>query len=67
MLSTLFLQDSFHQWQIVFWILAVTYISAAVVFVIIGTGDLQSWNNPPERVKIGDVAQEEGMPLKNEK
>ncbi|KAH8377146.1 hypothetical protein KR093_003693, partial [Drosophila rubida] len=59
--------QTFHQWQIVFWILAATYISAAIVFVVIGTGELQSWNNPPERKKIGDVAQEEGMPLKTEK
>ncbi|KAH8403389.1 hypothetical protein KR222_011813, partial [Zaprionus bogoriensis] len=58
---------SFHQWQIVFWILAGTYISAALVFVALGTGKLQSWNNPPERKKIGDVAPEEGVPLKNEK
>ncbi|SPP79148.1 sialin [Drosophila guanche] len=58
---------SFHQWQIVFWILAVTYISGAVVFAILGSGELQPWNNPPERKKISDVTQEEGVPLKNEK
>lgn len=60
-------QDSFHQWQTVFWILAATYISGAVVFAILGSGELQPWNNPPERVKISDVTQEEGVPLKNEK
>ncbi|XP_001356729.3 sialin [Drosophila pseudoobscura] len=58
---------SFHQWQIVFWILAATYISAAVVFVVLGSGELQPWNNPPERKKISDVTQEEGVPLKSEK
>ncbi|XP_060662679.1 sialin [Drosophila nasuta] len=62
-----FHNQTFHQWQIVFSILAATYISAAVVFVVLGTGELQAWNNPPERKKIGDVAQEEGMPLKTEK
>ncbi|KAH8282443.1 hypothetical protein KR054_007753, partial [Drosophila jambulina] len=51
---------SFHQWQIVFWILGATYISGAVVFAILGSGELQPWNNPPERVKISDVTQEEG-------
>jgi len=51
----------------VFWILAATYISAAVVFAILGSGELQPWNNPPERVRISDVTQEEGVPLKNEK
>ncbi|XP_017835017.2 sialin [Drosophila busckii] len=58
---------SFHQWQIVFWILAACYISAALVFVVLGSGELQSWNNPPERKKISDVSHEEGVPLKNEK
>jgi len=48
----------------VFWILAATYISGPIVFAIFGTGKLQSWNNPPERVKISDVTQEEGVPLK---
>nr|XP_016945239.1 sialin [Drosophila suzukii] len=56
--------ESFHSWQIVFWILAATYISGPIVFAIFGTGKLQSWNNPPERVKISDVTQEEGVPLK---
>ncbi|XP_013108812.2 sialin [Stomoxys calcitrans] len=56
---------SYHQWQIVFWILAVTYISGAVVYLILGTGDLQPWNNPPERKKVSDVHAEEGVPLKN--
>ncbi|XP_017063188.2 sialin [Drosophila eugracilis] len=59
--------ESFHSWQIVFWILAGTYISAALVFVVLGSGELQPWNNPPERVRINDVNQEEGVPLKNEK
>ncbi|EDW87691.1 sialin [Drosophila yakuba] len=59
--------NSFHSWQIVFWILAATYISGAVVFAILGSGELQPWNNPPERVKISDINQEEGVPLKNEK
>ncbi|XP_058974381.1 sialin-like [Musca domestica] len=55
----------YHQWQIVFWILAITYISGAVVYLILGTGELQPWNNPPERKKVSDVHNEEGVPLKN--
>lgn len=58
---------SYHQWQIVFWILAATYISGAVVYVFMGSGELQPWNNPPERTKVSDVHAEEGLPLKNEK
>ncbi|XP_055854515.1 sialin [Episyrphus balteatus] len=53
---------TYHQWQIVFWVLAATYMSGAIVFVVMGTGELQSWNNPPEDKNETD--QEEGLPLK---
>ncbi|XP_075153286.1 sialin [Haematobia irritans] len=56
---------SYHQWQIVFAILAATYISGALVYLVLGTGELQAWNNPPERKKVSDVHAEEGVPLKN--
>ncbi|KAL9929805.1 sialin [Glossina fuscipes] len=58
---------SYHQWQIVFWILSVTYISGALVYICLGSGELQPWNNPPERKKVSDVHNEEGVPLKIEK
>ncbi|XP_039955350.1 sialin isoform X1 [Bactrocera tryoni] len=58
---------SYHQWQIVFGILAVTYISSAIVYIILGSGELQPWNNPPEKQRRSVVSAEEGEPLKNEK
>ncbi|TMW46647.1 hypothetical protein DOY81_008275 [Sarcophaga bullata] len=57
----------FQQWQIVFGILSATYISGALVYLVLGTGELQPWNNPPERKKVADVHNEEGVPLKTEK
>ena len=46
-----------------FWILAATYISAALIFAILGSGELQPWNNP---VEDEIVNAEEGSPLTNE-
>ncbi|XP_055387267.1 sialin [Condylostylus longicornis] len=55
-------------WQKVFSILAATYIGGAVIYLIFGTGELQSWNNPPERKKKhNDTDLEQQEPLKNGK
>lgn len=32
-----------------------------------GSGELQPWNNPPEKQRRSVVSAEEGEPLKNEK
>jgi ACS family sodium-dependent inorganic phosphate cotransporter len=50
----------------VFGILACTYIFGSLAFIFMGSGELQSWNNPPE---IGDRNKnpEEGEPLKDMK
>ncbi|XP_058815348.1 sialin [Topomyia yanbarensis] len=54
--------QTYGQWQIVFWILAVVYIVGSSAYVLMGTGELQSWNNPPER-GITNHEAEEGVPL----
>ncbi|RZF35165.1 hypothetical protein LSTR_LSTR007867 [Laodelphax striatellus] len=38
--------QTFSQWQIVFYILAGTYTFGGLVFLIFGTGKMQSWNSP---------------------
>lgn len=49
-----------------FWVLAATYISGALVYIFLGSGELQHWNTPPERQRVSDVhSGEEGVPLKN--
>ncbi|XP_055598838.1 sialin [Uranotaenia lowii] len=53
--------QSYGQWQIVFWILAIVYIVGSSAYLLMGTGELQAWNNPPEK---GDHREtEEGVPL----
>uniref|UniRef100_A0A1B0D7V5 Uncharacterized protein n=1 Tax=Phlebotomus papatasi TaxID=29031 RepID=A0A1B0D7V5_PHLPP len=59
--------QTYGQWQIVFGILAGVYIFGSLVYLIFGTGELQEWNNPPERKKKGEEDAEEGVPLKNNK
>ncbi|XP_053690562.1 sialin [Sabethes cyaneus] len=54
---------SYGQWQIVFWILAVVYIVGSSAYVVMGTGELQAWNNPPERGVTDNHEAEEGVPL----
>ncbi|KFB39876.1 sodium-dependent phosphate transporter [Anopheles sinensis] len=54
--------QSYGQWQIVFWILAVIYITGSSAYVLMGTGELQAWNNPPEPGD-GNRETEEGVPL----
>lgn len=54
--------NTYEQWQIVFFILATTYICGALVFVIFGTGELQHWNSPPQ-----PPTKHEEQPLNEEK
>lgn len=58
-----FRQQSYGQWQIVFGVLACTYFFGGIVYVLLGSGELQPWNNPPEKnAEVEDV--EEEVPLK---
>ncbi|XP_068618034.1 sialin [Battus philenor] len=38
--------NTYEQWQIVFYILAGTYVLGALCFVTLGSGELQPWNSP---------------------
>lgn len=57
------MQQSYGQWQIVFGVLAGTYLFAGVVYVLLGSGELQPWNNPPEKNPEVEAVEEE-VPLK---
>lgn len=58
-------QETYGQWQIVFGILAASYIFGSLAFLFMGTGELQPWNNPPERNRsLQDT--EEALPLKKD-
>jgi hypothetical protein len=46
---------------------AFAYLFGASAFVLLGRGELQAWNNPPEKngVQMQDMNKaEEGVPLK---
>ncbi|KAL0112804.1 hypothetical protein PUN28_012219 [Cardiocondyla obscurior] len=61
--------QTYSQWTIIFWILAAVYFAGAVTFAVLGTGELQSWNNPSaRRTKENGVTVEDGaesVPLKS--
>lgn len=57
--------ETYEQFQIVFWILAVTYFVGSLVYLLFGTGELQDWNNiEPEKPVKPDVELQEKVPLK---
>lgn len=56
-----FFQDSFGQWQIIFGILSVVYLFGAVIYLLLGTGELQRWNSPESEKE----KEPESYPLRN--
>lgn len=61
-----YLQQTYEQWQIVFGILAGAYILGSLAFLFMGSGELQPWNNPPERRNRSIEDTEEALPLKKD-
>ncbi|XP_045451610.1 sialin [Melitaea cinxia] len=56
--------NTYEQWQIVFFILAGTYIFGALTFVLFGSGELQPWNQPKQTEA---TEKQEEQPLNEEK
>ncbi|XP_026321182.1 sialin [Hyposmocoma kahamanoa] len=50
--------NTYGQWQIVFFILAGTYVAGALVFILFGSGELQPWSQgtqkPKEEERLND-------------
>ncbi|XP_054268853.1 sialin-like [Macrosteles quadrilineatus] len=64
--------QTYAQWRIVFWILVGTYTVGGLVFLIFGSGDLQSWNTPgggqsrkPD-VEMQNIKEKEAVPLRRD-
>jgi ACS family sodium-dependent inorganic phosphate cotransporter len=56
--------NTYAEWQIVFTVLACTYLLGSLSFLIMGSGELQPWNNPPEKENPQDGRElEEVVPL----
>lgn len=52
-------EQTFEQWKWVFWILVIIYLIGGVNYILLGTGELQSWN----QVKEVDEEVPEAVPL----
>lgn len=63
-----FLQQTYSQWRIVFWILACTYTLGGLTFLLFGSGELQPWNNPKSSRKpdmeMQTEKEKEAVPLR---
>lgn len=60
--------QTFEQWTIVFWILAMTYMCGALIFLIFGTAKTLSWNSCPNQEESNGVPLNESdltKPLKS--
>ncbi|CAH1399899.1 unnamed protein product [Nezara viridula] len=60
-----FQNETYERFQIVFWILAVTYFFGCLMYLLFGTGELLEWNSVEEN-KTRDVEMIEKQPLKND-
>lgn len=60
-----FLQQTFQQWHIVFWILAVAYMFGAIVFLIFGTAKTLPWNSVSSKDESNDIAFNETEAIKS--
>lgn len=54
-----FLQQTFEQWKIVFWILSVLYTIGALIYLIFGTAITLSWNSIQTEEETKDIQIEE--------
>ncbi|XP_077291691.1 sialin [Arctopsyche grandis] len=62
MVGTLtFENQTYGQWQIIFWILAGTYFCGAVTFLLFGSGNLQPWNSGNNAVHANGKSATNGM------
>jgi ACS family sodium-dependent inorganic phosphate cotransporter len=44
------------QWRTVFWIVLGVLVVTKLLFVLMGSGELQPWNNPPKMKEGGEEA-----------
>ncbi|VVC33105.1 Major facilitator superfamily,Major facilitator superfamily domain [Cinara cedri] len=47
--------QTFEQWRIVFWILAITYMCGALIFLIFGTAKTLSWNSESNKAELNGL------------
>lgn len=47
-----------EEWRIMFWISAVVFISATILFWLFGSGEIQPWNDS-SHIKVPTISEEE--------
>jgi ACS family sodium-dependent inorganic phosphate cotransporter len=52
----MFLQSTIVQWRTVFWIVLGVFIVTNVLFIVMGSGELQPWNNTVPKKGAGEEA-----------
>jgi len=52
----MFLQSTILQWRAVFWIVLGVFVATNLLFVLMGSGELQPWNNPVTKKQGGEEA-----------
>jgi len=52
----MFLQSTILQWRTVFWIVLGVFVVTNVLFILMGSGELQPWNNPVTKTEGGEEA-----------
>jgi len=50
------LQSTILQWRTVFWIVLGVFVVTNVLFILMGSGELQPWNNPVTQKQGGEEA-----------
>lgn len=56
--------STFDEWRNVFWVLVAVYAVGGVVYLILGSGELQSWNSVERRPSMNGTKSQEMQPLK---
>lgn len=46
------------RWRYIFWVNIVAQMLALIVFLIWGSGEIQDWNNPKEKIAVDDKRKE---------
>lgn len=54
------LQSSMQEWRLVFWITVAVLVATNMIFVVLGSGEVQHWNEPPAKPTRQQRALEEG-------
>jgi hypothetical protein len=50
----MFLQSTILQWRTVFWIVLGVFLVTNLLFILMGSGEIQPWNNPLTKKQGGE-------------